>query len=70
MIQGLKAGNNGVQRLESDLVKSYRYSATFDVELAFLEASDWATQKQFFKGVTAVGKIHAFYDEKGNRIPV
>ncbi|POZ57526.1 hypothetical protein LYSIN_02310 [Lysinibacillus sphaericus] len=23
-----------------------------------------------FKGVTAVGKIHAFYDEKGNRIPV
>ncbi|MFJ7838028.1 hypothetical protein ACIQXG_01045 [Lysinibacillus sphaericus] len=56
--------------MESDLVKSYRYSATFDVELAFLEASDWATQKQLFKGVTAVGKIHAFYDEKGNRIPV
>lgn len=46
------------------------YSETFDVELAFLEASDWATQQQLFKGATGVGKIHAFYDEKGNRIPV
>ncbi len=70
MIQGLKAGNNAVQRLENDLVNSYRYSETFDIELGFLEASDWATQQQLFKGVTGVGKIHAFYDEKGNRIPV
>ncbi|MFJ7406988.1 MULTISPECIES: hypothetical protein [unclassified Lysinibacillus] len=59
-----------MQRFESDVVNSYRYSETFDVELAFLEASDWATQQQLFKGVTGVGKIHAFYDEKGNRIPV
>jgi len=46
------------------------YSETFYVELVFLEASDWATQQQLFKGATGVGKIHAFYDEKGNRIPV
>lgn len=69
-IQGLKAGNLAVQRFEGDLVNAHQYTQTFDVELGFLEASDWATQNQLFKGVTGVGKIQAFYDEKGNRIPV
>lgn len=70
MIQGLKAGNLALQRFEGDLVGKDQYTATFDVELGFLEAHDWATQNQLFKGVTGVGKIQAFYDEKGNRIPV
>lgn len=70
MLQGLKAGNNAIQHFEADLVAKKQYTATFDVELAYFEAHDWATQNQLMKVVTGVGKIHAFYDEKGNRIPV
>lgn len=42
MIQGLKAGNMAVQRFEGELVGKSQYTATFDVELAFLESHDWA----------------------------
>ncbi|WP_342513952.1 hypothetical protein MKY34_04000 [Sporosarcina sp. FSL K6-1522] len=70
MIQGLKNGNWQVQVFEGNLIGKYQYKETFDVELAFLEAKDWATKNHLFTGVTSVGKIHAFYDKKGNRIPV
>jgi len=44
-------------------IEYIKYTATFDVELAFFEASDWTTQNQLIKTVTGVGKIHAYYDE-------
>lgn len=70
MIQDLQQGNFAVQRLEELLVSQYLYSETFVVELAFLEANDWASKNPLFTGVIGVGKILAYYDEKGNRIPV